>query len=84
LPAADRLAPLVTVIGPDLAPGLEDLDAARRPDRRLVIPVVLGRRVVEQPQPATGQRDAVQPADAADPELEVLGEPRGPSGGGSP
>jgi hypothetical protein len=54
--------PLGPAIGPHLRPGLEDLDAARPPDWHPGVPAAPGRGMVQQPQPAAGQLNPVQPS----------------------
>jgi hypothetical protein len=39
--------------------------------------------MVQQPQPAAGQLNPVQPSGGVDPNLKVLGEPAGTGGGDS-
>ena len=56
-------------------PRLEDLDAARRPDRRGGVQGRSARGMVQQPQPTAGQLNPVQPSGGMDPNLKVLGEP---------
>jgi hypothetical protein len=55
IPGADRMAPLGPAIGPHLRPGLEDLDAARRPDWR---PGDQRRSAGDGPAAAAGRRPA--------------------------
>lgn len=54
------MAPLAPTIGAHLGPGLEDLDAAWRPAPRRT-QRCSARGMVQQPRPAAGQLNPVQP-----------------------